>query len=293
MRIEPWITVALTLAMRYHNPMKTIIILCAYLFLCSYARATHDYQLEVYGTAGNDMRVMLEVVDTILDGEGRSIADPRGGRIFVRTSPAKHKALREAFSQTAATARNIQLSVRFAEQRQEQEDAAALEGEISHDPSGTRWRIRPRAQHRSETTEQDTQQMLVTRSGHDATLRVGKRLPYLEWTADYSRFHSRIHVGTRWQDVGAFLVCKPTLQPDGETILIRMTPEIRGQGPDRSAQSYRFRSIETEVMVRNGQTIQVGEWSEANTLFNQFLIGRTRQSSRSNLKIHITPSILP
>ena len=288
------ITLAFAYSMRYNaSNMKTIIIACALLCLHSHGQATQDYRLEVYGTAGNEMHVMQQIVNTILDGVGRSIADPQGGRIFVRTTPEKHKALREAFSQAAATARNIQLSVRFTEQRQQQEDAAALEGQISRGRAGTRWRLRPSARHRAETSSQDMQQMLVTRSGHEATLRVGKRLPYLEWTADYSRFHSRIQVGTRWQDVGAFLVCKPILQPDGETILIRMTPEIRGQGPNQSPQRYRFRSIETEVMVRNGETIQVGGWSEANTVYNQFLIGRARQTSRSNLKIHITPNILP
>ena len=273
--------------------MKIIITVLSLLLLGNIASATQDHRLEVYGVAGTDMSAMLELIDTILDGEGRSIPDPRGGRVFVNTTPEKHNVLRKAFSQVSATARNIQLTVRFVEQQQKQEDAAAVEGQVTRDRSGTRWRIRPSARHQTETASQDIQQMLVARSGHEARLRIGEQLPYLEWTADYSPFHSRIQVGTRWQEVGAFLVFQPILLPDGETILIRLTPEIRGIAPDASPQTFRFRTIETELIVRNGQTTQIGGWSEANTLYNRFLIGRSRQTQSTDLKIQITPQILP
>jgi len=272
--------------------MKTISIPCLALLLTIHYASASDRTLVIYSTRGADAHAMTEVAQGVLGTEGRVIPDPAGGRILILAPPDKHTQLRGMFEQSTATMQNVQLTIRFTENQQQEDAGAALEGSVTIDNQGTRYNLRPSVYQQNTSLSQDMQQMLVTTSGREASLRIGESLPYLEWTVDYSRFHL-VHVGTRWQEVGAFLVFQPIIQPDGETILIRLTPEIRGRTPDANRESYRFTALQTEVIARNGQTLHIGNWSEANTIYNRFLIGRTRQARSTDLNIQITPRILP
>jgi type II secretory pathway component HofQ len=274
--------------------MKNVLPLLLLVVTTCLPTLARDRVLEIYSTLGTDAEVMMEVASSILGEDGRVIPDPTGGRLLVLAPPEKHLQLRGMFGQAAATAKNVQLTIQFLENQQQRNTGASLEGSVIIDSrGGTAATLRPTVYHQTTTTAQNTQQMLVTTSGREASLRIGESIPFFEWTVDYSRFHPLAHVGTRWQDVGAFLVFSPIIQPDGETILIRLTPEIRGRSPDSSREAYRFTTLQTQVMVRNGQTLQIGNWSEANTIYNTFLIGRSRQGRSTDLNIQITPRILP
>ncbi len=262
------------------------------LFVAALAGAG-EHELVVYGTRGQDITVMVELAQVILEGDGRVIPDAAGGRILVMASPDRHARLREAFQQGAATIRNVQLTVMINEDGQQRETEASIEGAIQIGGNGTRIQATPSLRHQTSESSKAINQMLVTRSGSEATLRVGDTLPVLEWTYAYSRYHPSIHAGTRWLEAGAFLSFRPTIQPDGETIHLLLTPEIRGRSPDGDPLAYRFTTVQTEIIARDGQTIQIGDWSEGGQLYSRFLVGMRQVENRNAITIHITPRILP
>jgi len=261
------------------------------LFTASLAGAG-EHKLVIYGTRGQDINVMVELARAILEDDGRIIPDAAGGRILVMTSPDRHARLREAFRHGEATIRNVQLTVIINEAGQQRETETSLSGAVHIGSDGTRVRVSPTLRHQTTESSRAVDQMLVARSGSEAALRVGDTLPVLEWTYDYGRYHPSIHVGTRWLEAGAFLTFRPTVQPDGETIHLVLTPEIRGRSPDGDPLAYRFTTVQTEIVARDGQTIQIGDWSEAGQLYSRFLIGQRRTEHSNAISIHITPRIL-
>ena len=250
-----------------------------------------ERRLEVYPLQGPDPAAIEELTREIVGEHGRVIPDPRGGRLLVLTTPDIHVILREILQKAAVPHKNVQIEVVFDETASEQDSGAALSGSLTVGPGGSSWQLRPQAHHQSSQQEGSTRQLLVAASGTEASLRVGTSIPYLEWTVDYSRFNPLITIGTRWQDAGAFLVFRPIIMPDGNTIHIEITPEIRGHAEGR-ARTVRFASLQTSLYARNGQSISIGEWAEAQTLFNRFLVGLQKQDQNRTLHVRMTPRIL-
>ncbi len=275
------------------KPNRWLSAVCALSLFAACAAGAAEHELVIYGTRGHDITVMVELAKAILEGDGRVIPDAAGGRMLVMASPASHARLRQAFEHGYATTRNVQLTVMINEEGQQRETGASIAGAVQIGSDGTRIQVTPSVRHQTSESSRAVDQMLVTRSGSEATLRVGDVLPVLEWTYEYRRYHPSIHVGTRWLEAGAFLTFRPTVQPDGETIHLLLTPEIRGRSPDGHPLAYRFTTIQTEIVARDGQTVQIGGWSEAGQLFSRFLIGLRHVENRNAITIHITPRILP
>ena len=274
--------------------MRVVLLIAFVLSVFSQAVAAEERRVEVYSALGTGVSVLAEIANAILDGEGRVIPDEEGNRLLVVATAEKHAILQELFKETGRRAtQNVQLTVRFLGGQQGKSAQANVHGSVIMDQRGGRYQARPSISQQTHTTSHDMQQLLVAANGREASLRVGESLPYFEWTVDHRRYHSSVHVGTRWQDVGAFLIFQPIIQSDGQTILIRLTPEIRGRTTDMRRESYRFTQLQTEVYVRNGQPMQIGGLAEANTIYHRFLIGGSRRRESQTLNIEIVPRILP
>ncbi len=247
--------------------------------------------LEVYPVVGEDPTAWEEVARELVGADGRVIPDQRGSRLLIITTPATHARLHDALQQASSSGKNVQLSVRIAQSDDTQASGASVEGSITSGSDGTTWRLQPRISHQTQQETRTTRQMLVTRSGSEASLRVGTQIPYLAWTMEHARHHPLITTETRWQDVGAFLVFRPVVLPDGETIQIHLVPEIRGRKKNEPA-SIRFAALETTVTVRNQQTVAIADWQDAGSIYDQFLIGARRKTRKQALRVEITPRIL-
>jgi len=249
--------------------------------------------LGIYGTQGAAISVLAELANAIVADDGRVMEDPGGGRLLIITTPEKHALLRAALDQSTASIRNVQLNITFTESLRKRETGASLGGTFESSPTGSRLTLQPGIQYQRTNTDTDTAQMLVATSGTTASLRVGEVIPYLEWTVEDSPWNARTRIGTRWLDVGAFLTFTPTIQPDGERIHVRLTPEVRGRTAEGEPVSHRFTTLQTDVVARNGQTIEIANTEQANSLFERFLIGGSSTRQKKSLVIAITPTILP
>ncbi len=250
-----------------------------------------ERKLEVYPMQGSDPSAIEELTREIVGDQGRVIRDPRGERLLVLTTPEMHALVRTSLQKAAVPQMNVQIEVVFAGTETDQRRGATLDGSLTTGPTGTDWQLQPRMHHQTSRQQGTTRQLLVAANGSEASLRVGTSIPYLEWTADYTRFHPLITIGTRWEDVGAFLVFRPVVMPDGNTIHIHLTPEIRGLARGNN-QTFRFASLQTSLYARNGQTVSIGDWSEAQTIFNRFLVGFQSREHDQTLNIRMTPRIL-
>lgn len=190
---------------------------------------------------------------------------------------------------------NVRIDVRFRDRGDTRESGAALrgEGEVIFRPGGVNGAVvlRPELRHQTTETRADTTQFIVSASGREAMLRVGERVPHVDWIMEYGWRGGYITSQLHWEEVGAFLVVTPTILPDRRTVLVRVTPELRGQ-VDGQPHHTRFSALSTEVIVRDGETISLGGLAEDREFYSRFLIGFDRAGERRSLDIELTPRII-
>lgn len=251
----------------------------------------------LYPIVFGDPSAMEAIASAIVGDEGHVVLDAKGSRLIVVTTPERHAQLNEVMGQADTTRGNVRIEVRFIEQRTERDQAAALHGEghVVFGPGGVGGSIQLHPELRNTVTEQsdNAQQMLLVASGHEGVLRVGESVPYLAWIMDYGWQRGLMQEQVQWQEVGSFLVVKPTILADGETIHLRLTPELRGRASGGHPLATRFAALSTEVVVRNGETFQLGGQSADRAFYSRFLVGMNRSGVQSTLDIECTPSIMP
>jgi len=254
-----------------------------------------DYKTTVYPVVFGDPKALLVVAEQIVGDEGHVVLDQRGGRLIVLTVPEKHAVLNDVFGKADAHVGNVRIEVRFRDRTDARERGAALrtEGDVVIRPGGIDGAVAWRPELRYQTTEarQDTTQFLLSASGREAVLRVGESVPYIDWIMEYGWHGGYVRAGLQWQEVGAFLVVTPTILADGQTVHVKVTPELRGlvDGQPRQTQ---FTGLATEVVVRNGTTLSIAGLAQEQDFYSRFLIGVDSRGVRRTLDIELTPYIL-
>jgi len=74
-------------------------------------------------------------------------------------------------------------------------------------------------------------------------------------------------------------------------IRIRLTPELSGWA-DGKPYNVRFARVSTEVVVRSGQTFQIGGQTESQDFYEHFLVGMSAGELTGNLQVFLTPWIV-
>jgi len=250
----------------------------------------------VYPLVFGDPEAMEAVAVSLVDGDGHVVLDKKSNRLIIITTPTRHKALEEMLSVADAVDGNVRVEVRFIEEGRETERRLAVGGggEVVTGPGGTEVRIELQPDVRYRTTEQSgmTLQSLLVASGREGSLRVGERAPYLEWIMEYGLYHGFAQARVVWDEVGSFLVVHPTILADGETIHIRLTPELRGRAGGGEPHRVRFAGVSTEVIVKNGETFRLGGEVVDRSFYSRFLVGVDRSGVQRSLDMELTPRIV-
>lgn len=224
---------------------------------------------------------------------GSVIPDRRNQRLLVRATEQEHQRLAEALGAINRPPVNIRIDVDFDEAGDSRQRGVGVATEgVYRSGQGGRVAIGVDLTHRSTQFGGRARQTLVVASGREATLRVGERVPWLEWIETWGRnagvFESRV----RWQDVGASLVVQPTVIGNGPDIRIRLIPELSGR-VEGQPHRIRFAAAATEVIARAGETVSLAGLAQSNEFYSRFLVGFDSAGGRRSLNIALTPSLLP
>ena len=249
----------------------------------------------VYPILFGDPAALETYARTVVGEEGHVVLDARGQRLIVLAPAALHAELNQVLGEADARTGNVRIQIQFRDRERAQDRGAAVgvDGDIVFGPGGRQADIRlePRLRHTVTDQRSDTQQMIMAASGREAILRVGEQVPYLEWITTYAWHGGYTSSRVNWQDVGSFLVVTPTILPDGSTVHIRLTPELRGR-VDHQPYRQTFTTLATEVYVLDGQTIPIGGAVDDQEFYSRFLIGMDRQGRTRQLEIELTPQIV-
>jgi len=142
---------------------------------------------------------------------------------------------------------------------------------------------------RTSSSNTTTQQQLLVMSGGRASIRIAQEIPYSEWFWTWGLGRGLWSGGTRWRDVATGMEVEPTLLPGGR-IQIRLTPYFEYM-LDARRQTTKVHQLSTEVMVREGQDLDLGGVPFEDTEFRElFLVGfdRVRGTSRAAITLRAT-----
>ena len=142
---------------------------------------------------------------------------------------------------------------------------------------------------RRSRSSANTQQQLLVMSGGTASLRIAQEIPYSEWFWTWGLGRGLWTEGVRWRDVATGMEVQPTVMPGGR-IRVRLTPYFEYL-LDAKRQTTKVHQLATEVVVREGQDLDVGGVPFEDTEFRErFLIGfdQSRGTSRATITLRAT-----
>jgi hypothetical protein len=136
-------------------------------------------------------------------------------------------------------------------------------------------------------TSSRTEQEILVMSGGRAEITVAEQVPYEEWFRAWGGAHGLWAPTVQWRDVGTALSVEPVVLGDGR-VRVRVTPSF-SYFVDRERLITRVQQLATEVVVREGETVDLGGLPASDTAFrDRFLLGydagRTVQRVRLSLR---------
>ena len=249
------------------------------------AEAAESPVVRVYALGLTDPAAAIEIVRGLLSPDGRVAEDARNHRLVVLDRPAVHARVAEALKTLDVPARNVRITVTHSNERVASDAGidATVHGRI--DPPAARVDVRGGAS--SSRSSSDTQQQIVVLSGGRASIQVAEQVPYADWFWNWGQGNGLWpSASTQWRDVGTSLVVEPLVLGDG-TIRLRVTPEF-SYFLDRERLTTRVQQLSTEVVVREGEEIDLGGLPTSNREFKErFLIGISRSGETERAQIRL------
>jgi len=143
----------------------------------------------------------------------------------------------------------------------------------------------------SQTQSRDhTRQELLVMSGGRAEISVAEEVPYQEWFEVWGYERGLWQPGIRWKEVGARMLVEPTIVDEG-TLRVRLTPAF-SYLIDRQTVTTEVSQLSTEVLVREGQEIDLGGIPMSDRQFlEKFLVGFDERRETSRVRITLKASI--
>lgn len=279
--------------------MRIIFILYFAAMICTCAGADAEAPLnhfETYPLTFADLAAAEDLVRDILGPEGTLQVDWAGRRLLVLAPAEKQSLVAHALAQLDRPPSNVRIEVRSRGQMRDARTAAQVSGNVGVvvEPGlgKTTYHIEPRVESYSTQGAQTGLQVLTVASGRSAELFMGAEVPYWDWIMDYGLAQGVLPERLAWVRVGAYLLVEPQVIGEGPYIRVRLTPELSGFD-GAQYQRRALARLATDVVVLNGQPLQLGGWAQDQEFFSKFLIGFDQGGSAQALDWELTARILP
>ena len=235
-------------------------------------RPADDRVVKVYPLGLTDPATAAELVRGLLSPSGRVVEDVPNHRIVVLDVPAVQARVAEALKTLSVPARNVRITVTHSSERVE--DTSRIGASSSRSTS-------------------DTRQELVVLSGGRARIQVAEQIPYADWFWTWGEGAGLWPAqSVQWRDVGTSLAVEPLILDDNQ-VRLRVTPEF-SYLLDRDRLVTRVQQLSTEVVVREGEEVDLGGLPMSNREFKErFLLGVGRSGQAERVRIRLKARVEP
>jgi type II secretory pathway component GspD/PulD (secretin) len=219
----------------------------------------------------------------MLSPQGRVVEDEPNHRLIVSDRPEVQARVADALKTLQVPARNVRITILHSSERADQDSQVGV--------TGGAFARRPRADIRlgssSSRTTAETRQEIVVLSGGRASIDVAEQVPYADWFWTWGQAQGLWPArSVQWRDVGTSLVVEPFVLPDG-SVRLRVTPQF-SYFLDRDRLVTRVQQLTTEVVVREGEEVDLGGLPASNREFRErFLLGVGRSGETERVQIRL------
>ncbi|MBI4024050.1 MAG: hypothetical protein HY360_03660 [Verrucomicrobia bacterium] len=284
--------------MGYHQDVhRSFLILL--IFLAASADSIHaatKMEAEIYPLGLIDFDLAEKIAGAIVSEDGKLVAQKAQNRLILYDYPEKHDALRKALAKLQGPIQHVRIQVAFKGVNDAQFDGASVDGRARVGsvvvrtpgaPADDSVRVNAQQTHISGTSL--IQQELLVISGGKAHLHIGSEVPYADWLWSYGLRLGVWGGEVRWKNVGAQMAVEPWVM--GNNVRVRLTPEF-SYVLDRETLTTAIEKLTTEVVVQNGQEIELGGLPASDREFySRFLVGYNHRGEKQSLRITLKPTI--
>ncbi len=275
--------------------MKPLPAVLIFLFILLCGIFAEEPILKIYPVRFTDPQEAAEVILMMSPSTNNLQIEAVEQKLVVKGTAGQHTHVVQMLRELDAPPKNIQINVEFGSSGQSFDRGAGIRqrSPVVIRNGRIHGRFGGRIYDRSSATTENTTQMLVAMDGKSASLRVGERVPEIQWLTEYGHRYGYVReVGIAWREVGSFLAIEPTIVGTG-LIRVRLIPELSGRLEDGRRQTIQFTHLATEVIAADGQTIQIGGLNQDKEFSSHFFIGRGSSGKSTRTDITLTPHILP
>lgn len=233
-----------------------------------------------------DPEEMSALFDAAKSPEGRVIIFPSRSKVTIQDTPEVMEIMEQIAREAAKPLPLIRVELTLRENQRDSRSGVELWGQSGVVIEGNRARVRPvernilgaNIQNDSRTSSSLSSQFLLLKSGRSASIKVGEDVPFVDYFWSYAYDLGILYdTQVRWESIGTQMRVYATAR--GNLIDIEIVPEITALTGDAFA-PVSFRSLATQVTLRNGESIDIGGFNKADDEFNRhFFFGTRSQSS--------------
>jgi len=255
---------------------------------------------EVHTLGVADAVAAHELVLGLLSPGGRAVLDEGHNTIIVLDLPETQERVRRLLRSLQAPLSNIRVESRIADRESGRTVERSASGQLiaSVPPGAASGSVYFKVRDESSSRSLSAEQFVVVSSGSEATIAVGRQIPYLGWFAAFGEKEGLVAGDIAWKEVGSRLAVRATAIDGGGKVRLHVVPELdyivggsrRKKGKKKEIA---FAGAATEIVVESGREVRIGGGEENEEFFSRFLAGYDRQRRVRRVDIFIRPTVLP
>ena len=279
-------------------PFRAVLLLLIFIAVPAFAGEGRVSEVHPLGVA--DVAAAHELVLGLLSPGGRAVLDEGHNTIIVLDLPETQARVRRLLRSLQKPLSNIRVESRIADRESGRTAELGASGQLiaSVPPGAASGSVHFNVRNESSTNSRSAEQFVVVSSGSEATIAIGKQIPYLGWLAAFGEKGGLIAGDIAWKEVGSRLAVRATAIDGGRKVRLYVVPELEYfVGGSRRTKGKRkevaFAGAATEMVVESGREVRIGGGEEREELFSRFLVGYDRQRRVRRVDIFIRPIVLP
>ena len=281
--------------MRYATPFLAALIL---VFAAGSVSAQEvDGRTSVVHQLGvADAGAAYDLVLEVISPAGRAVLDEGHNNLIVLDTPERQEAVRKALGSLQQPLHNVKVESRIVDSETGEAAQVGASGQLflSYPPLLGSASAYFDVERKRVSAARSSAAFVVVASGAEASVAVGKEIPYQDWFLSHGRRDGIFSSGTVWKEVGSRLSVRPTVIDGGRKVRLRVVPEFDynpGNGRKGKNRRVAFAGVATEMVVGNGEEVRVGGGDSNEEFYSRFLVGYDRQRKVRNVDVYIRATV--
>jgi type II secretory pathway component GspD/PulD (secretin) len=279
------------------NPPRHLLlpaVLAAALLLAALPAAADSGRVsKVYRLGVADPHAAREVAEGLVSREGKVVLDEGHHTLIVLDAPERQAAVAEALQSLQGPLASIRVRARIVDHETGEEAGVSASGQLllTLPGPGVRSDVVFDVKSKGVGKSRSSKQSVVVVSGGEASIAVGREIPYQQWFLLYGKEHGVVAAEVKWKDVGSRLAVSPTVIDGGRRVRLRVVPVI-SYGKGKKREDVPYAGVATELVLEDGEELRIGGSEEDEEFYGRFFSGYDRQRRVRRVDIFVRVKIL-